>query len=117
MHQPSSYSSSVQHALQLKELANNCLSPVFDFNEPLYAIEKLFLDLARNEIPVMHQSSVLSQIRCEFNQLENFCKGIQLLGVLPHAIALHFVHVPDQLVHYIVSQAEAFAAPSEINHS
>lgn len=100
--------SSIHYALQLKEIAHKSISPEFNFQEALHQIEKVFLDIARKEVPVMHQSGVLSQVRFEFNQLENYCKGIQLLETVPPAITLHFVNTPDVLIRFIVNSAEEF---------
>ncbi len=55
----------------------------FDYTASLKRIEAKYLDLIRNVLPVTNQSAVLSHTRKRFNELDDFCKGIQLLGECP----------------------------------
>jgi aspartokinase/homoserine dehydrogenase 1 len=54
-----------------------------NFSRSLEQLEKEYLDLAREVVPVVNQGETLSFIRKNFNDAENLCKGIQLLGECP----------------------------------
>ena len=69
--------------LQLVEIGKNSQQQGFDFSSQLLEIEATYLELARSVTPVVHQSSLLSFIRKRFNEIDDMCKGIQLLGACP----------------------------------
>jgi bifunctional aspartokinase / homoserine dehydrogenase 1 len=73
-----------EHAIaQVLEIASQSIEPAFDFTGRLHNLEAHYLDLARTSIPVANQSAVLSYVRKRFNELDDYCKGIQLLGTYP----------------------------------
>lgn len=68
---------------QLVEIGKKSQQQGFDFSAPLLEIEASYLELARAVTPVVQQSAVLSFIRKRFNEIDDMCKGIQLLGACP----------------------------------
>lgn len=68
---------------QLVEIGRNSQQQGFDFSSPLLEIEATYLELARAVTPVVQQSALLSFIRKRFNEIDDMCKGIQLLGACP----------------------------------
>jgi aspartokinase/homoserine dehydrogenase 1 len=68
---------------QLVEVGKLSKIQGYDFSSPLLEIESTYLALARSVTPVVQQSGVLSFIRQRFNEIDDMCKGIQLLGACP----------------------------------
>lgn len=52
------------------------------YKDNLYLLEKKHIDIAKNLLPVTSQSSCLSNIKQQFNELEDICEGIFRLGEL-----------------------------------
>lgn len=52
------------------------------YKETLLALEKKHIDAAKNLLPVATQSSCLSSIKQQFNELEDICEGVFRLGEL-----------------------------------
>jgi bifunctional aspartokinase / homoserine dehydrogenase 1 len=52
------------------------------YQEKLQSIEQRHLDAVRNLIPAVHQSSLLSLVKKQCNEIEDICKGIYLLHEL-----------------------------------
>ena len=52
------------------------------YKELLAAAEQRHLDVVKELIPVVKQSSVLSQVKKQFNEVDDICNGIFLLGEL-----------------------------------
>ncbi len=67
----------------LEQIARNSKDVSFDFANETNVIEAYYLNLTREVIPVMQQSAVLSFVKQRCNELEDLCKGIQLLGESP----------------------------------
>lgn len=68
---------------EILEIAQQSRIQEYDYTASLKHFEAQYLDLIRNVIPVTNQSAVLSHTRKRFNELDDFCKGIQLLGACP----------------------------------
>ncbi len=68
---------------QLIELARKAENKHASFSDELAILEKEYLDLARKLIPVQEQSSTLSFIKQRFNEIDDLCKGISLIGECP----------------------------------
>ncbi|MFN5421844.1 MAG: bifunctional aspartate kinase/homoserine dehydrogenase I [bacterium] len=68
---------------QLVDIGKKSQQQGFDFSSTLLEIEATYLELARAVTPVIQQSAVLSFIRKRFNEVDDMCKGIQLLGACP----------------------------------
>lgn len=68
---------------QLVEVGKLSKVQGYDFSSPLREIEADYLALARTVTPVVQQSALLSFIRQRFNEIDDMCKGIQLLGACP----------------------------------
>ena len=69
--------------IKFETIAKNAINQSIDCSESITLIETEYLQLVRNSIPVTDQSSVLSFVKQRFNEFEDLCKGIQLLGELP----------------------------------
>ena len=69
--------------IKFETTAKNAINQSIDCSENIALIETEYLQLVRNSIPVTDQSSVLSFVKQRFNEFEDLCKGIQLLGELP----------------------------------
>ena len=52
------------------------------YKEILIELEKKHMDTARGLLPVTSQSSCLSSIKQQFNELEDLCEGVFRLGEL-----------------------------------
>ncbi len=52
------------------------------YKELLTAAEQRHLDVVKELIPVVRQSSALSQVKKQFNEIDDICNGIFLLGEL-----------------------------------
>ncbi|HKP32243.1 MAG TPA: bifunctional aspartate kinase/homoserine dehydrogenase I [Chitinophagaceae bacterium] len=52
------------------------------YKEVLIASEQRHLDTVKEIVPVLHQSGVLSFVKTQFNEIEDICNGIFLLGEL-----------------------------------
>lgn len=96
-----------QHIQVLISIANQAVEPSYDYAQPLKEMEKYYLNIAKSIIPVLYQSRVLSTIRFEFNQLENLCKGIQLLNEFPDKAKNKIERFPDRLNHYLIQEKDA----------
>ncbi len=96
-----------QHIQVLISIANQAVEPSYDYAPPLKEMEKYYLDIAKSIIPVLYQSRVLSTIRFEFNQLENLCKGIQLLNEFPDKVKNKIERFPEKLKHYLIQENDA----------
>lgn len=68
---------------RLAAIAQSAVSVQTDFSTLLTELETGYLELARNIVPVVHQGSTLSFIRKKFNDVDDLCKGIQLLAECP----------------------------------
>ncbi len=86
-------------------IANKSIDPHFDYSSSLTKIEEEYLKWAKLTIPVIYQSSVLSNIRYTFNEIESLCKGIQLLSEFPERTKISIAHYPDKLSSYIQQEA------------
>lgn len=96
-----------QHAQVLISIANQSIESSFDYAHPIKEMEKYYLDIAKTIIPVLYQSRVLSTIRFEFNQLENLCKGIQLLNEFPDKAKNKIERFPEKLSDYLRQEKDA----------
>ena len=87
----------------LRNIAFSAVAKSNDFSGSLLEVEGQFLKLAREILPVQHQSKTLSFIRQQFNSIDDLCKGIQLLGeatpktmdcirIFPALIQSHLFH-------------------------
>lgn len=101
----------------LLDTADQSKHPAFDFSIPLHIIEATYLTLARNTIPVSSQSAVLSAIRKRFNEVDDCCKGIQLLGTYPsktmQAIRMHAAGVLTPIIIAACSARSLAAATTQ----
>lgn len=52
------------------------------YKEILGASEQRHLETIKEVVPVLHQSSILSAVKTQFNEMEDICNGIFLLGEL-----------------------------------
>jgi aspartokinase/homoserine dehydrogenase 1 len=68
---------------KFEEIAKNAIDASIDYTEKTAQIETEYLQLVRKAIPIAEQSVVLSFVKQRFNELEDLCKGIQLLGEIP----------------------------------
>jgi aspartokinase/homoserine dehydrogenase 1 len=68
---------------QLEAIAQSAADADTDFSALLTELEIGYLQLARDVVPVIHQGTTLSFIRKKFNDIDDLCKGIQLLGECP----------------------------------
>jgi aspartokinase/homoserine dehydrogenase 1 len=68
---------------KLATIAQSAAEADFDFSALLTELETGYLQLAREIVPVIHQGTTLSFIRKQFNDIDDLCKGIQLLGECP----------------------------------
>ena len=96
-----------KHVQVLISIANQSIESSYDYAHPLKEMEKYYLDIAKSMIPVIYQSRVLSTIRFEFNQLENLCKGIQLLNEFPEKAKIKIESFPEKLSHYLSQERDA----------
>jgi len=96
-----------KHIQVLISIANQSIEPSYDYAPPLKELEKYYLDIAKKMIPVLYQSRVLSTIRFEFIQLENLCKGIQLLNEFPEKAKNKIESFPEKLSHYLREEKDA----------
>jgi bifunctional aspartokinase / homoserine dehydrogenase 1 len=72
-----------ESAQQLRSIASGAVDQVVDFSAALVNMESFYLELTRNVVPIVHQSATLSFIRKKFNDIDDLCRGIQLLGECP----------------------------------
>jgi aspartokinase/homoserine dehydrogenase 1 len=56
-----------------------------DYKEKLKAAEQRHIDVAKALMPVVHQSRSISNIKQQFNEIEDICKGVALLRELSTA--------------------------------
>ena len=96
-----------KHVQVLISIANQSIESSYDYAHPLKELEKYYLDIAKTMIPVLYQSRVLSTIRFEFNQLENLCKGIQLLNEFPEKAKNRIERFPEKLSQYLSEEKDA----------
>lgn len=96
------------HSASILYIANESVNPSFNFTQPIKEIEHYYLMMAKESIPVLYQSRVLSNIRFEFIQLENLCKGIQLLNEFPESTKARIAKFPENIVHYLDQEKVAF---------
>ncbi|MEO0000522.1 MAG: bifunctional aspartate kinase/homoserine dehydrogenase [Bacteroidota bacterium] len=68
---------------KLTSIAQSAAEADTDFSALLTELETGYLQLAREIVPVVHQGTTLSFIRKQFNDIDDLCKGIQLLGECP----------------------------------
>jgi len=68
---------------KLESIAQSAADAATDFSALLTELETGYLQLAREVVPVIHQGTTLSFIRKKFNDIDDLCKGIQLLGECP----------------------------------
>ena len=92
-------------ANDLLSIANKSIDPHYDFSSSLMKIEEEYFKWAKLTIPVLYQSSVLSNIRYTFNEIESLCKGIQLLSEFPEKTKVSIAHYPSKLSSYIQQEA------------
>ncbi|MEY2596763.1 MAG: bifunctional aspartate kinase/homoserine dehydrogenase [Bacteroidota bacterium] len=81
-----------------ENIAINSSDTLFDYSEKTNLIEQHVLNLTRNVLPITQQSSVLSFVKQRFNQFEDLCKGIQLLGEIPIKTIEEVRRIPSTLL-------------------
>ena len=89
-------------------IANQSIDPNYDFSSALIKVEEEYLMWAKLTIPVLYQSTILSNIRYTFNEIESLCKGIQLLSEFPEKTKLCISNYPEKLSAYINQEAACF---------
>ena len=89
-------------------IANQSIDPNYDFSSALIKVEEEYLMWAKLTIPVLHQSTILSNIRYTFNEIESLCKGIQLLSEFPEKTKQCIGKYPEKLSAYINQEAACF---------
>lgn len=87
------------------KIAQQSIEPDYDFTASLAEVEAALLDLARSILPLHSQSRTLSFIRRQFNQVEDLCKGIQLLGIMPAQTLQRIETYPSLLLTQLFSDA------------
>ena len=83
---------------KLTDIARSATFSDTDFSEQLSLLEKEYLDLARELVPVIHQGASLSFIRKQFNDVDDLCKGIQLLGECPEKALKLIQSMPSMIM-------------------
>lgn len=76
-----------------------------DLTASILSIESTYLNLARATLPVHQQSAVLSFVRKRFNEVDDICKGINLLGECPKKTKEDICAIPATVLSYIFSSA------------
>lgn len=90
---------------ELSTMAAASVQQGADFSASILDLELHYLELARTTLPVQHQSSVLSFIRKRFNEADDLCKGIQLLGECPEKTLDEIRAIPSTVLSFIFSAA------------
>lgn len=103
---------SLQHSTWVLSIANQSIESSYDYSHPIKEIEHFYLSLAKKTIPVLHQSRVLSNIRFEFIQLEQLCKGIQLLNEFPERTKARIENFPEKILNYLNQEKNALQQKS-----
>ena len=83
------------------------------YKDVLKELEKKHLDAARLLLPVMHQSSCLSMVKQQFNELEEICNSVFYLKELSLRTKDRIVSFGELLSSKIIS---AFFQSKNINH-
>jgi aspartokinase/homoserine dehydrogenase 1 len=94
---------------KLTEIAQGATQTGSASTEQLSILEKDYLNLAREIVPVIHQGATLSFIRKQFNDVDDLCKGIQLLGECPEK-ALRLIQSMPALIMVQLLHAACMAA-------
>src|SRR4051812_22908455 len=76
-----------------------------DYKELLAAAEQRHLDVVKELIPVVKQSSVLSQVKKQFNEIDDICNGIFLLGELTERTTDKILSYGELISSQIISAA------------
>lgn len=101
---------------KLTDIAHGASLTGTAFSEQLSALEKDYLDLAREIVPVINQGATLSFIRKQFNDVDDLCKGIQLLGECPEK-ALRLIQSMPALIMVQLLHAACMAAEIPVSLS
>lgn len=64
----------------LVKLLQQCTSKDNDYHTLLHSIENRHLDAIKQLVPISQQSEVISLVKDILNELEDFCKGVYLIG-------------------------------------
>ena len=83
------------------------------YKDVLQQLEKKHLDAARALLPVMHQSSCLSMIKQQFNELEEICNSVFYLKELSLRTKDRIISFGELLSSKIIA---AFLQSKNINH-
>ena len=86
---------------QFKDLARKSIDISFQFLNETSIIEKNTLNLIRHLLPVSSQSGALSFVKQRFNEFEDLCKGIQLLGEAPSRTLEEVNKIPSVILSHI----------------
>ena len=85
-----------------KEIAKKSVEEGFNFSDQISVIESKHLALVREILPITNQSPVLSFVKKRFNELEDLCKGIQLLGEAPEKALEEINSIPSKILSYLI---------------
>lgn len=86
---------------QFNDLAKKSIDISFQFLNETSIIEKNTLNLIRDLLPISRQSAALSFVKQRFNELEDLCKGIQLLGEAPSKTIEEINKIPSVILSHI----------------
>jgi len=75
------------------------------YKELLAAAEQRHLDVVKELIPVVRQSSALSQVKKQFNEIDDICNGIFLLGELTERTTDKILSYGELISSQIISAA------------
>ena len=93
---------------EIEELLKNAIEEETDYTDGIKRIEGFYLNLIRTVIPVSQQSSLLSFVKQRMNELEDYCKGIQLLGEFPPKTRYEARKLPSIVLEKIFTAAYEF---------
>lgn len=94
-------SGDVKLELAFNNLAKKSIDVSFQFSDETSIVEKNTLNLVRELLPIASQSAVLSFVKQRFNDLEDLCKGIQLLSEAPSKTLEEVSKLPAVILSYI----------------
>lgn len=94
-------SGDVKLELAFNDLAKKSIDVSFQFSDETSIVEKNTLNLVRELLPIASQSAVLSFVKQRFNDLEDLCKGIQLLSEAPSKTLEEVSKLPAVILSYI----------------
>ncbi|MGQ0827704.1 MAG: amino acid kinase family protein [Bacteroidota bacterium] len=87
----------------LKEAANRAAAQNELYKEKLKAVEREYVQLVKELIPIVAQSAVLSRVKKMCNELENLCEGVFLVSELSAKVEDRIASYGEILSSYILS--------------